>query len=252
MRYRVFPYKAGSQGAKALAYGLGGLVLKVEGSRFRARQDDVVINWGSSTGPRVGIPHTQIINPPDKVKIASNKLDFFMTMDVKDKEVVPPFWTHTDRSQIPESAYPIVCRTVLDGHSGAGIVIAKSPDELVSAPLYVKYIKKQQEFRVHVGDGEVIAVQRKARRRDVADADVNWEVRSKDNGFVFVRNGFDTPDSVTDVATRAVAAVGLDFGAVDVVFNERESKAYVLEINTAPGIEGTTVEDYVRYFTKGE
>jgi glutathione synthase/RimK-type ligase-like ATP-grasp enzyme len=43
-------------------------------------------------------------------------------------------------------------------------------------------------------------------------------------------------------------ASGLDFGAVDVIWNERQQRAYVLEINSAPGLEGTTIDDYVRYF----
>ena len=44
--------------------------------------------------------------------------------------------------------------------------------------------------------------------------------------------------------------LGLDFGAVDVIWNEHESKAYVLEINTAPGLEGSTVEDYKEFFNR--
>jgi D-alanine-D-alanine ligase-like ATP-grasp enzyme len=38
----------------------------------------------------------------------------------------------------------------------------------------------------------------------------------------------------------------LDFGAVDVIWNEKQQRAYVLEVNTAPGLEGQTVDDYAR------
>ena len=41
---------------------------------------------------------------------------------------------------------------------------------------------------------------------------------------------------------------GLTFGAIDVIWNEHQQKAFVLEINTAPGIEGTTVEKYAAKF----
>jgi glutathione synthase/RimK-type ligase-like ATP-grasp enzyme len=42
----------------------------------------------------------------------------------------------------------------------------------------------------------------------------------------------------------AVSALGLDFGAVDIIWNEREDKCYVLEVNTAPGLQGSTLENY--------
>jgi D-alanine-D-alanine ligase-like ATP-grasp enzyme len=51
-------------------------------------------------------------------------------------------------------------------------------------------------------------------------------------------------------AFKAMASSALDFVAVDVVWNEHEKQAYVLEINTAPGLEGATVESYARKFTE--
>jgi D-alanine-D-alanine ligase-like ATP-grasp enzyme len=42
----------------------------------------------------------------------------------------------------------------------------------------------------------------------------------------------------------------LDFGAVDVIWNEKEDKYYVLEVNTACGLEGTTLDKYVEQFRR--
>jgi D-alanine-D-alanine ligase-like ATP-grasp enzyme len=42
---------------------------------------------------------------------------------------------------------------------------------------------------------------------------------------------------------------GLDFGAVDVIWNAQKEKPYVLEINTAPGLEGQTIADYAAFFS---
>ena len=247
-RTRVLPYKPGSKSAKALAEGLGVLRLKTSNSKFRARNSDVIINWGSSYIPQQIKVAATVLNKPFNVGRAANKLAFFNDMAENAPEVIPEFWTYRD--EIPEDAYPIVCRTVLNGHSGEGIVIADTEDELVDAPLYVKYIKKDQEYRIHVAGGEVISVQRKARKYDVPDDEVNWRIRNHGNGFVFARNEVEAPDEVTDVATRAVGAMGLDFGAADVVYT-RDRKAFVLEINTAPGLEGTTLTDYVNYFRGG-
>jgi glutathione synthase/RimK-type ligase-like ATP-grasp enzyme len=190
-----------------------------------------------------------MFNEPETIRNVSNKLNFFNRMAEDNADIIPPFWTN--KEDIPDEDFPIVCRTVLAGHSGEGIVIADTRDELVDCSLYVKYVKKQDEYRIHVGgnnDGtkSIISQQRKARRQD--QEEVNWRVRNHANGFNFVRGDCNPPDAVTDVACKALGASGLDFGAVDVIWNERQQRAYVLEINSAPGLEGTTVTDYVTYF----
>lgn len=256
-RYRILPYRQGSKGAKALADALGGKVLKLQGSTFKPKPDDVIINWGNTKVPAnagaydlVGV---EPFNKPNEIVMASNKKNFFTLMS-DEHDIIPDFWTN--KGDIPDDKYPIVCRTVLAGHSGDGIVIANNPGELVDAPLYVQYVKKKDEYRIHVGrlpggDATVISVQRKARRHDTPDDQVNWQVRNHSNGFVFVRNNVTPPPSVLEVSQRALLATGLDFGAVDVIWNEQQGKAYVLEINTAPGLEGQTVEDYRQFFQGG-
>ena len=238
MSYYVLPYKPKSRGARRLARALGGSILT--GS---AGPGDIVINWGNTQEP-----HRATINNMD-IRSATNKKRFFQKMQEDGKAgEVPPFWTR--REEIPADAYPIVCRTSLAGHSGDGIVIAAGPNDLVDAPLYVKYIRKQDEYRIHVGrkgdNPSIIAVQRKARRHDVPNP--NWQVRSHANGFIYARQNVDPPQSVLTLACSALMSSGLDFGAVDVIFNGKEGKAYVLEINTAPGLEGQTIEDYAAFF----
>lgn len=240
-RIRIIPYKQGSKSAKALADAIGGKVLKLEGSKYKYKKGDMLINWGSSNNK-----FDTAFNSAEAVATASNKLKFFQKMD---PAIIPKFWTN--KEDIPDDAYPIVCRTVLSGHSGAGIVIADTREQLVEAPLYVKYIKKMDEYRVHLGepalDDEpiVIATQRKARRLDVENPD--WKVRNHENGFIYARDR-EPPYQVIDAAKTAFYHSELTFGAFDVLWNEREQKAYVLEVNTAPGLEGQTVEDYVNFF----
>ena len=248
-RYRVIPYRAGSRGATALSRALGGLCLKVDGtSRFRPRRDDVIINWGN-VNPQAGFPPGTIKNLPQHIRSASNKLNFFQRMtETGNENLIPPYWTR--QADIPDDAFPVVCRTILAGHSGAGIVIAESRRDLVDAPLYVKYIKKQDEFRIHVGrrNGESIIISTQQKRRRTEHENPNWQVRNHANGFIYARENCNPPTSVLNVARAALLATDLDFGAVDVIYNARQERAYVLEINTAPGLEGQTVEDYARFF----
>jgi glutathione synthase/RimK-type ligase-like ATP-grasp enzyme len=251
MAIKVFPYRAGSRGAKALADACGGRVLKRVGSKYRYREGDLIINWGASDCPFNG---RGVANQPDAIEPASNKLKCFNLMSAVDVSV-PRFWTHTD--DIPDDAFPIMCRTKLQGHSGDGIVVAERRDQLVNAPLYTQYIKKKDEYRVHVirkpGAGtSIIAVQRKAKRNGVNDA--NFMVRNLANGFVYVMandQGIargNAPAMVEEEAIKALEATGLAFGAVDVIWNEHQQKAYVLEINTAPGLEERTAQAYAEAF----
>jgi len=292
MRYRVFPYKQGSRSARALADALPrGRVLRLEGSTFRPRRNDLIINWGASAWPYLAQGQI-MLNHPMNTQIAADKLRAFRAFQ-EGGVSTPQFWTNRD--EIPAEVFAprrdadprIVCRTVLNGHSGRGIVLAATQAELVNAPLYVEYKKKQDEYRVHVvktsrtcnkiqqrlscnecgypeaeaeGNGDylgpcdrgmsVIAVQRKARRRDVTDENVNWQVRNHANGFVFARDNVVAPDAVVRQSIMAIAALGLDFGGVDVIWNAREERAYVLEVNTACGLEGQTVMDYANAFQR--
>lgn len=247
-RYRILPYRQGSKSARALADALGGKVLKLVDSKFVPKLDDVIINWGN-----VSIFNTVYINgDTGRLKSASNKLLFFQNMAANAPDVIPKFWTN--KEEIPDEEFPVVCRTLLAGHSGAGIVIANVRDDLVDANLFVKYEKKRDEYRVHIGQQPnvncpvptVIAVQRKAKRNGAEN--VNWQIRSHDNGFVFVRNNISPPPRVIEAAIKSFEASALDFGAVDVVFNDQKQQAFVLEINTAPGLEGQTITDYANFF----
>lgn len=267
-RYRVLPYKQGSRSAKALADALGGKVLKLEGSKSKPRPSDIIINWGNTNTVSVhwpgAYPH-DILNLPNQIRNASNKLNFFNLMkEAGNEDIIPRFWTKKEDIPNDDEKLGIVARATLAGHSGEGITIHRDLSQLPQVPLYVEYKKKKDEYRVHVGMREIndpfneaehgqvkptiIAIQRKARRVSTPDEEVNWQVRNLAGGFVFVREGVNPPEAVISAAKRALEASGLDFGAVDVIWNDKEQKAYVLEINTAPGLEGQTVQDYATFF----
>lgn len=244
-RVRLFSYNRFSNGAKELARAIGALRIKHTGSRYRQRPTDVVINWGASE-----CPLNPTFNQPDAVRRASDKLLACEALENHDS--INGLEYTTDRGQAQlwiEDGRKVVCRTLLRANSGRGIVLAETADQLVDAPLYTKYIPKQEEYRLHVVCGEVIDVQRKARSREVPDEDVNWQIRNHGNGFVFVREGVEVPDVAKDMAVAAVECLGLDFGAVDMIYNSWRDQYYVLEVNTAPGLEGTTLERYAEAFT---
>lgn len=55
------------------------------------------------------------------------------------------------------------------------------------------------------------------------------------------------PEAMVDVAAKAVKALKLDFGAVDCCV-DINGNPWVFEVNTGPGLEGTSLEKYIEAF----
>ena len=239
---KIYPYSGASESAKALANTLGIKRLNREG---RAIAVDTLINWGCSSINRE-VVYEAIINHPAAVRKASNKLETFKSLDGTCP--LPP-WTESfeEASRWLAEGHTVVARTKLNGHSGEGIVLADHIDQLPLAKLYTKYVNKDQEYRVHVFRGEVIFEQRKARKKDVPDDQVNWKIRNHGNGFIFAHRDVFIDPVGKEAAVQAVEKLGLDFGAVDLMLG-KDGNFYVLEVNTACGLEGTTLERYTEAF----
>lgn len=241
LAFKVYPYKQGSAGAKALALALDGKVLKHVGSKYRPRVGDVVVNWGAANPPQFA-PATTLNSDVTRAQCKLASFKAFSEAGVR----VPKFVE--TKEEAAKLNFPVVCRTKLRGHSGDGIVIAEKPEDLVAAPLYTQYVKKKDEYRVHVFRDRAFFIQRKARKREVENP--NWQVRNLAGGFIFAEvDHAEVPVDVLDSAINSIAALGLDFGGVDVMWNDKEGKAYVLEVNTACGLEDRTAERYQQAFT---
>lgn len=211
------------------------------------RRDDMFIMWGNGDVPRGTYAPGQPLNVD--LGYALNKLNTFQMWRRwnEDRQMVPeravsyPKFATSRAQAIRELRLPIVARTILNGHEGAGIVIAETHDQLPDAALYTEYKKKLKEFRVHLFNREVIDVTQKRKRNG---ANVDTRIRNTAGGWVFTRTNIQEPADLRQQALVAINALGLDFGAVDIIYNQYENKCYCLEINTAPGIEGTTVDAY--------
>ena len=242
-RLFMYPYNRFSKGAKDLKNSLGVKFLRLEQerSRVRFRPNDRVINWGSA---RCWVPDEFLWNKPSAINKASNKLLFFASAAETDTFKTPLYTTNVDDTKDWEIC---VARTNLRGTKGDGIVITEKGQEPPEAELYTRYIRKDSEFRIHVAFGEVVDWARKIRRPGAEVKD--WKVRSLDNGFIFARKSGAPNIQTQTAAVRAVEHFNLDFGAVDVIVTKR-GNPYVLEINSAPALIGTTLEKYNAAFTQ--
>lgn len=240
---KLYPYNSGSASAKALAQALGIKRLKREGKAIKAK---VLVNWGCSQIHRQIAWADSYLNSSYAVAVAANKLQAFKALS--GHSPIPEFTeARVEASKWLAEGCTVVCRTVLNGHSGQGIVIAEEEEQLVDAPLYVKYVKKAAEYRVHVFGDKTIHVQKKVVRQGEQPKD--WKVRNLGNGYIFQSEGVGIDLAGHVIAITAVKALGLNFGAVDLIYNERSNQFYVLEVNTAPGLGNqSTLNAYVNAF----
>ncbi len=239
MSLKIFPYKAGSMSAKRLARSLG--VLRVRPT-YNARRKDVIVNWGSSTPPHFRWME-QDLNKPHAIALACNKLETFLQFRHTSFTDVPQWTTSQKEAQHwVNLGYTVYCRTSLTEHSGSGIVVCRDGDTIVPAPLYTEYTKHKDEYRVHVFKGEVLDVQKKKKRNGFVGSSTG--IRNYSSGWVYARNDIANPDMLCSIAIQAVNLLGLDFGAVDIGHRLIDNKFFVFEVNTAPGLEGTTLDKY--------
>ncbi|QDH46878.1 putative ATP-grasp enzyme [Aeromonas phage LAh_9] len=265
---RIYPYGP-SESARTLKEGLSETfpntaVLRREGSRYRPREGHFLINYGSSE-VNMDMRGLNVFNRPEHIRNASNKIRAFEAFAAAGIPTVD--WT-TDRNMAEgwmNDNQVIYARTRLQGHSGEGIVVCSRQNvegmgntfpvgnNLVNAPLYTKGVTgNRNEVRVHVAFGRVILEQKKKRVEGYRDLpNYSNVVRNHSTGWIYATEDLNIPQEVRDTAVRAVAALNLDFGAVDIVYKGRTRfEVYVLEVNTAPGLSGESSRAaYVRAFT---
>jgi len=282
-RFIVFPYKLGSASAKRLAEGLETKRVRPDG-RYRYRRGDVIINWGNSHAPEWETPESasNTLNEPEAVLMAANKIETFNRLSAYD---VPTLDFTTSQGEAQEwlsGGDTVYVRGVVNGHSGEGIQVLKTPESdteleqiaqrltnlnsrfsfianmilderqdlaVPYAPLYTKGKNNNGEYRVHVAFGEVIDYRKKSRRDGDPAQEGQSEIRTLGNGWVFRQSNLTRLERVEELAKRAIEALGLDFGAVDILKDEN-GDVFVVEVNTACAMDDETLDNYLTAFKK--
>lgn len=239
----LYTYNMYSKGAKALARHLLIKRIRHQDSKFKGGLMKTVLNWGATELPKEALK-CFVINHPAAVQEVSNKLSFFET--VEGMEITPKFTTNKELAMewASKENKAVVCRQILNGSGGRGIIVAHTPEMVINAPLYTKYVPKKDEYRVHIFQDTVIDVQKKGVTHNKVVDGVNYQIRNHRNGFIYMRDNIEPPYAVEVVALKAFKEFNLHFGAVDVIWTDNTKKALVLEINTAPGLEGATTGIY--------
>lgn len=123
--------------------------------------------------------------------------------------------------------------------------------------IFEKYMSYSREYRLHVTSEGCFYTCRKMLKSDTPEQE-RWFRNDENSVWILETNPkFDKPvnwDSIVDASVDALAAVGLDFGAVDLRVqsatdrdgNKRENPLFfVVEINSAPSFGEITEQKYI-------
>ena len=140
----------------------------------------------------------------------------------------------------------VIGRRLLLSSCGKGIVILKEPGNIPELPVYTKYKKKKREFRVHVFRDKVVAiVEKKLRSGWTGPRDTH--IRNLANGYVFCSVAPESvPEGLRELAIAGGKVVQSDFKGVDIGYNEKANCLFLIEVNSAPGIQGSNINSYLK------
>jgi hypothetical protein len=204
---------------------------------------DYLIRWGSRSSVSYR-PREGPLNSRSAIRSNTDKLGSLR--ELESAGIPVPAYT-TDRDEISETfGYPALGRAEEHTRGEDINLILQWRDAYLTDgnDFFTEYIPTDFEYRMHVVDGEVVKIHEKRLR---SEADNHPFIRNSETGWVFVEPREDPPGD--QLAVDAVGALGLDFGAVDVVRAE-DGTEYVLEVNTAPSLDEANLQRYGDVFAE--
>lgn len=183
-----------------------------------------------------------------------------------------PFFNINDKEffSLENLPYPIISKS-LNGSRGKGNIKHNTPEEFqtwlesktnLDNYIFEKYYNYNREYRLHVSENGCFYTCRKMLKND-APQEVRWYRNDDYCNWILEDNElFDKPvnwDEIVEESVKALKAVGLDFGAIDLRIqsakdsdgNLRENPKFIIvEINSAPSFGDKTAEKYIEELPK--
>ena len=214
------------------------------GTKIPEVEVGTLIRWGATAN----IPRKpkRVVNSMKAIQAASNKREALELMR-KAGISVPIVLT---AGEVKLEHLPVLGRK--DKHVGANDIFLcmqmrdVERAKAIGCTHFSKYIPTKAEYRAHVFGDSVIKVSQKI-LTDQDAATQPW-IRNLAAGYTFRQPELRLSGAARGLAIDAVNALGLHFGAVDIIIGD-DDQAYVLEVNTAPGLQtDTSLDAYLEQF----
>ena len=207
---------------------------------------ELIIRWGDASR----IMHHDGIVPDTRnsslaICRASDKALARFEM-IKKGVPCPKTFRHDDL--IRDHDFPVIGRPRFH-HGGKDVMMCHDHGDVAYAHTrgsryFSSVFPKTAEFRVHCAGGKVLIVQDK----NLVPGEIVGNQAVTHRKWNTVKWG-DWLYPVCIAGLKAVDALGLDFGAADVMYDARRDKASVCEVNTAPSLDGEYEQTkYANYF----
>lgn len=196
---------------------------------FTVRGSEGDVNWGRNRA------NTEL--NPDISNVTNKRR---MRELFRDNDVPMPKMYNADLEAICATGGVLVGRP--DYHMrGRGFWLCRTPQDIrralagtsrkAAATHFMEFIEASHELRVHIFRGKSIRISEK---------------QGYGNTYTTIKPTIEVKQA-RKAAKKAMRAVGLDFGAVDILVKD-DGSVYVLEVNAAPGVGGTMPALYAQAF----
>lgn len=133
--------------------------------------------------------------------------------------------------------FPVVIRTVLNGHGGEGIVICKSIEEYrrnYAGHVWSYWYNFDFELGVHILNGRVERVFKKVWKNDSAEPE--FPIRNTDRGYNFSLKEIEKYPKLQTIVDEFYRAVPLKMGRLDIAWDKPNKTYRIIEANSAPSL----------------
>jgi hypothetical protein len=210
--------------------------------KFTVKEGDSIVCWGASCPELEGV---KVLNALAEPMSKTEELSKLTLAGIRCPKVYVDSSCKGNPSFLGRSQYHIGGNDLLTPPSHPDFYVVKE-----------KFVK---EYRVHSFNGKSIRSGTKILREGFKLVGENeWEpnknlahpwIRSFDAGWRIDYTGFRSTENMRRIAHKAVKTLGLVFGAVDIA-ELQDGNLVVLEVNRSPGIEGGTINAYVKAINK--
>ena len=248
---------------------LGGYPKRFSLLQRQGMQPKVIVNLGVTDDLKLS---SRVLNTQDMVRRASNKRK---ARQIFAEAGVPAPKLFMTANSVTDADLPVVGRTSYH-QKGEGFWFCKTIKDVrgavaAGATHFLEFIPSTREYRVHTfisGKHLDTPVDKRTAESYVStkisekvwqgDGAPNPEEPQKNHEFGWSFLGpqdrrAEELDVVRHAAKQAIAALGIDFGAVDVMYRIRTKCPYVLEVNSTPSLAddaASTCEVYAKRILK--